>query len=144
MQKLAIALSLAALLLLAAACGSQSNGSKSADTGKVIKTQTINNNLTVTLSNADGVLKHGDGEFYLTFKDAAGKPVDIGAVALTFHMPGMGTMAAMNNQATFTTTNTPGVSRGKAKIEMAGEWQAQISYEGSVGQGKTSFPVTVQ
>jgi hypothetical protein len=31
---------------------------------------------------------------------------------------------------------------GKVKIEMPGEWQAQISYEGAAGNGKTSFPVS--
>jgi hypothetical protein len=56
----------------------------------------------------------------------------------------MGTMAAMNDAATFTTTNTPGVYHGKANIEMAGEWQAQVSYEGPAGSAKTSFPVTAQ
>ena len=58
--------------------------------------------------------------------------------------PQMGTMAAMNDHASFTTTNTPGVYRSKAKIEVAGEWQAQVTYEGPAGSGKTSFTVTAQ
>ena len=65
-------------------------------------------------------------------------------MALTFHMPQMGTMQAMNDAATFTTTDTPGVYRGKANIEMAGEWQAQITYDGAAGRGQASFPVTAQ
>lgn len=137
---------LSALLLLAAACGSGSGPATTGgvSTGKVIKSAPVGNNLTVELANEDGVLKHGDEEFYLTFKDASGKPVDVGAVALNFYMPGMGTMPVMNDPTTFTTTATPGVYHGKAKIEMAGEWQAQLSYEGPKGTGKTSFPVTVQ
>ena len=75
-------------------------------------------------------------EFTLTFKDAAGQPMNVSAAALTFHMPAMGTMAAMNETATLTTTSTPGVYHGKARIEMAGEWQAQISYEGPAGRGQ--------
>jgi hypothetical protein len=134
-----LVLSLATLLLIAAACGSK----EGAPTGKVIKSAPAGQ-LTVTLANEDGVLKHGNHEFTLAFTDAAGKPVEVGAVALTFHMPGMGTMAAMNDAATFTTTNTPGVYHGKANIEMAGEWQAQVSYEGPAGSAKTSFPVTAQ
>jgi hypothetical protein len=59
-------------------------------------------------------------------------------------MPAMGSMPVMNNAATFTTTNTPGVYRGKVDIEMAGEWQSQISYEGPAGKGKFTLPVTVQ
>jgi hypothetical protein len=140
MQKIMIAFSLIALLLLAAACGSNAG----TDTGKVIKSAPVGNNLTVTLSNKDGQLKQGDEEFMLAFTDASGKPVDVGSVGLTFHMPAMGTMPVMNDPAAFTTTDTPGIYRGKAKIEMAGEWQAQITYEGPAGKGKTSFPVTAQ
>jgi hypothetical protein len=139
MIKFAIGLSLVGLLIAAIACGS-----KTTDTGKVIKSTSAGNNLTVSLATSDGVLKHGNTEFTLTFTDSAGKPVDVGAVALTFHMPQMGTMQAMNDPATFTTTDTPGVYRGKANIEMAGEWQAQITYDGPAGRGKASFPVTAQ
>jgi hypothetical protein len=64
------------------------------------------------------------------------------AAALNFAMPGMGSMSPMNDAATFTTTAVPGVYRGKVKIEMPGEWQAQISYEGDKGNGKTTIPVT--
>jgi hypothetical protein len=138
MSKLIITISLAALLLIAAACGSKSVG-----TGKVIKSAPVGN-LTVELSSPSGQLKHGGDEFFVTFKDASGKPVDVGAAALVFHMPAMGSMAVMNDQTTFTTTDTPGVYRGKANIEMSGEWQAQVSYEGPAGKGQTSFPVTAQ
>ncbi|MBA3440531.1 MAG: FixH family protein [Pyrinomonadaceae bacterium] len=140
MQKLTIAISFVALLLLIAACGSNAG----TDTGKVIKSQPVGNNLTVTLSNEDGQIKHGEEDFYLVFKDASGKPVDVGSVALNFYMPAMGPMQAMNDPTTFTTTETPGVYKGKANIEMAGEWQAQVSYEGPAGKGKTSFPVMAQ
>ena len=121
-------------------------GSKGGETpiGKTIKSASAGNNLTATLSTDDGQLKHGGQEFILSFTDAAGKPVDVGAVSLTFHMPAMGTMAVMNDPATFTTTDTPGVYRGKANIEMAGEWQAQISYEGPAGNGKFTIPVVAQ
>ena len=145
MRKILAVSLLSALALLAAACGpggTSTGGGVS--TGKVIKSAPVGNNLTAELANEDGALKHGDEEFYLTFKDASGKPVEVGAVALNFYMPGMGTMPVMNDPTTFTTTSTPGVYRGKAKIEMAGEWQAQLSYEGPKGTGKTSFPVSVQ
>ena len=135
-----LTISLFGLLLLSAACGSHAT----ADTGKVIKSAQADNNLTVTLSNEAGALKQGDEEFTLTLKDASGKPVEAGAVALNFLMPAMGTMSAMSSQTTFTTTDTPGVYRGKAQIEMSGEWQAHVTYEGPTGRGRTSFPVTVQ
>ena len=140
MKKLAVLFGLIGLAMLLAACGSQSTSSS----GKVIKSATAGNNLTVSLATADGVLKHGNTEFTITFADAAGKPVDVGAVALTFHMPQMGTMAEMNHAATFPTTDTPGVYRGKADISTAGEWQVKITYEGAKGRGQASFPVTAQ
>lgn len=139
MKKFVFVFSLIALVLITAACGSQTT-----DTGKVIKTAPAGNNLTVALATSDGVLKHGNSEFMLTFSDSSGKPVDVGAVALTFHMPQMGSMAEMNDTATFTTTETAGVYRGKANIEVAGEWQVRITYEGPKGRGQATFPVTAQ
>jgi hypothetical protein len=56
----------------------------------------------------------------------------------------MGSMSAMNAPATFTTTSTPGIYSGKADVEMTGEWQAQITYEGPAGKGKATLPVTAQ
>ena len=138
MKKFMIVLSLIGLAVLIAGCGSKT------DAGRVIKTGPAGNNLTVALATSDGVIKNGTIDFTLTFSDSSGKPVDVGAVALNFHMPQMGSMAAMNNAARFTTTETPGVYRGNANIEMAGEWQAQITYDGPRGRGQTSFPVTVQ
>lgn len=141
MRQIAIISSLALLLVITFACGSRG---ENADAGKVIKSAPVGNNLTVTLANKNGVLKHGDEEFTVTFTDASGKPVEVGAVALKFYMPAMGTMAAMTDQTTLTTTSTPGVYHGKANIEVGGEWQAQLSYEGPAGRGQTSFPVTAQ
>ena len=66
------------------------------------------------------------------------------AAALNFRMPAMVSMSQMNNAATFTSTSVPGVYKGKVNIEMAGEWQAQISFEGSAGSGKTVIPVSAQ
>ena len=140
MFKYIVAFSLLVLLLFAAACGFKAS---SVDTGKVIKSAPVGN-LTVTLSSSSGQLKHGGDEFFVTFKDSSGKPLDVGAAALTFHMPQMGSMAPMNDSATLTTTDTPGVYRAKANIEVAGEWQTQVSYEGPAGKGQTSFSVTAQ
>ena len=139
MKRLVFVLSSIALALFIAACGS-----KTTDTGKVMKTAPAGNNLTVALATSDGVLKHGNSEFMLTFSDTSGKPVDVGAVALTFHMPQMGSMAEMNETTTFTTTETPGVYRGKANIEVAGEWQVRVTYDGPKGHGQATFSITAQ
>ena len=140
MKKLVIALSLIALAVFVVACGSKG----AATTGKVIKTVSAGNNLNVAFATNDGVLKHGNTEFTVSFTDAAGKATDVGAVALTFHMPQMGTMAEMNDAATFTTTETPGVYRGRANIESAGEWQVKITYEGPAGRGQATFQIVAQ
>lgn len=143
MKKIAFASILAIFGLLAAACGGGETGGGAAG-GKTIKSGPAGNNLTATLASSDGVLRNGKQDFTLTFADASGKPVDVGSVALNFYMPAMGSMAAMNNPATFTTTSTPGVYRGTVDLEMAGEWQAQITYDGPAGKGKATLPVTAQ
>ncbi len=135
MKKLALVLMLAALFS-AGACNSK--------TGKTIKTAPAGNNLSVSLAAKDGVLKHGNTEFTLSFADASGKSVDVGAVALTFHMPQMGTMSEMNDTATLTTSDVPGVYRGRANLGTAGEWQVKITYEGSAGRGQASFSLVAQ
>ena len=140
MKKLAVIFVLATLVLVGSACSSNAP----IDTGKVIKSAPVGNNLTATLSNRDGVIKNGDNEFLISFKDASGKTVEVGAVGLSLHMPGMGTMPAMNAAAAFTATGTPGIYQGKVKLESAGDWQAQVSYEGAAGTGRTSFTVTAQ
>lgn len=142
MKKLLTLSILGIFAVFAAACGSDSTGGSTA--GKNIKSGPAGNNLTATLASKDGVLRNGKQDFTLTFADASGKPVDVGSVALNFFMPAMGSMAAMNNPATFTTSGTPGVYNGKVDLEMAGEWQAQITYDGPAGKGKANLAVTAQ
>ena len=142
MKKILVVSILSAVSIFIAACGGSSGGD--AASAKVIKSAPVGNNLTLTISNADGVLRKGEQEIFLTFSDASGKSVDVGAVSFNNFMQAMGTMPAMNNGATITTTGTPGVYLGKINVEMAGEWQSQIAYEGPAGKGKTSFSVTAQ
>ena len=132
-----------ALILAAAACGSKNGGSGSVPTGKVIKTAPVGT-LTAILSNGTGQLKQGDQEVTLSFTDASGKPIDVGAVSLNFHMPQMGGMAAMNDAVTFTTTSTPGAYSGKVNLGSGGEWQAQLAFEGPAGNGKTTFSISAR
>ena len=138
MKKMIAIVGALALLSALAACGAGGGaGDKEIKSGKV-------GAMTVTLANSDGVLRHGDQELTVTFKDAAGKAVDVGSASLNFYMPAMGTMSAMNDPATLTTTSTPGVYRARVNLQMGGEWQAQLAYEGPAGNGKGSFPVTAQ
>jgi hypothetical protein len=123
------------LLVALAACGAA--GDKEIKSGKV-------GQLTVTLANSDGVLRHGEQELNVTFRDASGKTLDVGSASLNFYMPAMGAMAPMNDAATLITTQTPGVYRAKVNLPMQGDWQAQVTYEGPAGTGKGAFPVTAQ
>lgn len=128
-----------------AACGSAEKPTlENPIQGKVVKAGPAGNNLTATISTTEGVLRKGPQEFYIAFTDASGKPVDVGSVALNYRMAGMGGMGEMNNGATFTTTGTPGVYRGRVNIDMAGEWQAQITYEGPAGKGAFTLPINMK
>jgi len=140
---LAITFALVIALVMVAACGSKTASNVAVPSGKTIKSVTVGN-LTATLSNSTGQLKPGNQEVVLTFTESSSKPVDVGAVSLNFHMAQMGTMAEMNDATTLTTTGTPGVYRGQVNIEVAGEWQGQLAYEGPAGSGKTTFTVTAQ
>ena len=134
------------ICLLTAAVLVTACGSKSADgglsTGKTVATAPAGNDLTATVTTPDGTFKNGQQEFTLTFTDRTGKPVEVGAAAFNLHMAAMGSMAAMNDSATLTTTATPGVYKGKVAVEMVGEWQAQITYEGPAGKGSFTLPIT--
>ena len=97
--------------------------------------------LSVTLSSTTGELKKGENELMVTFADASGKPVEVGAASLSFHMGAMGTMAEMNDRATLTTTETPGKYRALVNLQMKGTWEAQVKYQGAHGTGQTSMSV---
>jgi YtkA-like len=97
--------------------------------------------LTITLSNSTGELKQGENDLMITFFDESGKPVDVGAASLNFHMAAMGSMAEMNDRATLTTTEIPGKYRAQVSIEMAGFWEAQVKYQGPHGSGRESMAV---
>jgi hypothetical protein len=119
-----------------AAC--RDTGSSGGD--KVIKS-TKSGDMTITLSSATGELKSGENVLMVTFADASGKPVDVGAASLNIHMAAMGSMAEMNDRATLTTTDTPGKYRAQVNVEMAGTWEAQVKYQGAHGAGQVSLSV---
>lgn len=141
MKKLTFTLILFAFSIFFAACGS--GGGSTATSGKVVK-ETTANDLKITLSTADGVIRDGKNEFTISFADASGNPVAMDAVAVNFHMPAMGTMPVMNDPATITTTGKSGVYKGTVNLQMAGDWQTQITYEGAAGSGKAMIPIVAQ
>ena len=136
-QKTTIVMAIAILALMLAACG---GGAGTSGNEKPIKS-TQSNNLTITLASADGQLKSGENDLLLSFSDASGKTVDVGAASLKFHMPAMGAMAEMTDTATLTTTNTAGKYQAKVDIEVGGTWEVMISYQGPQGTGQASMTV---
>lgn len=131
---------LLSLVAIVAACG---GGAATSPDIQEFATKKVGDKLNISISNAKGKLQNGQQDLMLNFTDAAGKPVDITAATLNFNMPAMGTMAEMNDPATLSTTGTAGQFKGKVNIEMAGEWIAQISYEGAE-TGKTTINTTAQ
>jgi len=109
--------------------------------GVPFATQTIND-LTVSLIDPARELRKGDNQIMLEFHDGNGQLVDVGNVKfdMDMNMPGM----EMHSGSTIERTNTPGQYRAKIKADMAGDWNARISFDGTHGQGQQSFPVTVK
>lgn len=134
----AVSLVITAALLAAACSGGGTPGAE-----KVIKS-TKAGDLTVTLASSTGEVKNGENELIISFTDASGNPVDVGAASLNFHMAAMGTMAEMNNKAALTTTDTPGKFHARVNIDVAATWEAVICYEGPHGSGQVRMTVNVK
>jgi hypothetical protein len=100
--------------------------------------------LTVAVSNAEGVLRHGSNELWVTFEDASGEPIDVGTLSMNFYMPGTPTTRVINNAASVTKTETVGTYHVKTKIDMGGQWQVHIAFEGPAGMGRGSFPINAE
>jgi hypothetical protein len=130
-----VSLVITAALVAAACSGNPSEKSiKSSSSG----------DLAVTLSNSTGELRSGENDLFISFRDASGKLIDVGAASLNFQMAAMGTMPEMNNKAALTTTEMPGKYRAKVEIEMAGTWEGVISCDGSHGKGQVRITVNVR
>jgi hypothetical protein len=126
------------LIFVTLSCGSELS------VGKVVKEGDAGNGLKVSINSRDGVLRDGPNRLYLIFRDSNGDFVDVESASLNFHMPAMGTMPVMNDAATLTTTKEPGVYDARVKLQMGGEWLAQIAYEGKAGKGKVILPMSAQ
>ena len=90
----------------------------------------------------EGALHQGNNEVMIEFRDRNGQLVDVGNVKfdLNMNMPGM----QMHSGGTIERTNTPGRYRANIKIDMAGDWNAKISFDGPHGKGQQSFSLTAK
>jgi len=104
-------------------------------------TQNVND-LTANFVARAGGLRQGNNEVLIEFHDANGQLVDVGNVKfdMDMNMPGM----QMHSGSTIERTNVPGRYRAKIKIDMAGDWQAKISFDGPKGKGGQSFSVSAK
>ena len=101
------------------------------------------NGLTVNLYGAAGGLSLAENEVLIEFRDSAsGAPVDAGTVRfdLDMNMPGM----VMHSGATVSPAGGTGVYRARIRPEMAGDWTAQLRYDGPRGSGMMGFTVSVK
>ena len=134
-----ILIAIAAILLVSAACGRTAPSSNE----KIIKSAK-SGDITISLSSASGEIRSGENDVMLSFTDASGKPVDMPAASLKFHMPAMGSMAEMNDVATLTTTDTRGKFHAQINIEVAGSWEAMISFQGLRGTEQATMSVNAK
>jgi hypothetical protein len=109
--------------------------------GAPFLTQNVND-LTANFIAREGELRQGNNEVLIEFRDRNGQLVDVGNVKfeMDMNMPGM----QMHSGGAIEKTNIPGRYRAKIKIDMSGDWNAKISYDGPHRQGQQSFSVTVK
>ncbi|HLF84886.1 MAG TPA: FixH family protein [Blastocatellia bacterium] len=134
-----ISFAIAISFVILGACG----GAGSSGAEKIIKS-TKSGDTTIALSSPSGEIKSGENDLTLSFTGSSGNPVDVPAASLKFYMPAMGSMAEMNDVATLTTTGTPGTFKVRVNIEVAGSWEAMISFQGSRGTEQATMSVTAK
>ncbi len=119
-------------LSLVSACGSSKK--------KKITSYT-EDGITVTAYGSKGYFKKGKNSFILKFEKDK-KPFDAGTVKFNFHMVAMPpNMPPMTNDITISSTKKPGVYKAEGKIQMDGNWTANIEY----GDGKAmTFPISAR
>jgi hypothetical protein len=88
---------------------------------------------------ADGKIYAKDNALSIKFADRTGHPLQIADVRLdlSMNMPGM----VMHSSAKMEKQNSPGEYLAHLTPEMAGDWNADLSYQGP--QGVTTFQVPI-
>jgi hypothetical protein len=102
----------------------------------------LSNDLTVRISDRDGKLHQGDNETSIEFRNAKARLVDVGRVNLQVdsNMPGR----QMHQEVVGERTATRGLYRAKIQVDLSGDWNIKISYDGSHGKGETTFSVPAE
>lgn len=125
------------LLVLAAACGGTDQ------TAQLKQLQRVKAGPMDVLLLAPGdAIKHGQGSFFLEFRDAGGSLVDVGTVMVGASMPMPG-MAPMFGECMVMPSATKGRYEVSSNLGMAGTWRLQIAWDGPAGKGSASVPGSV-
>jgi hypothetical protein len=99
--------------------------------------------LTIDFYHSQGGLSVADNEISIEFHDAeSGAPADVGTVKfdLDMNLPGM----VMHSGSTIVHAGGIGRYRARIKPDMAGDWTAQLRYDGPRGSGTVSFTMNVR
>jgi hypothetical protein len=110
-------------------------------TGPPFATQTVND-LTVKLMAPASQLQKGDNNVLIEFRDSDGQLVDVGNVNFTIDMNMSGMV--MRGGGPAQKIGTTGQFRAKVKANMAGDWNAKLSFTGPNGPRQQRFSVTVK
>ena len=143
-RTIVILTAICSFLLVLAACGRSGDPSNNPSSNEKFIKSTKSGDITISLSNSSGEMRSGENDVMLSFTNASGKPIDMPAASLKFHMPAMGSMAEMNDVATLTTTGTPGKFRAVVNPEVPGTWEAMISFQGPRGTEQATMSVTAK
>jgi hypothetical protein len=89
-----------------------------------------------------GDLRNRESDLLLEFRNNAGELVDVGTVRfdLSMDMAGM----IMRDAGRIQATGTPGQYRLKTTPGMAGDWRADLSFDGPHGRSATSVLLSVK
>ena len=140
--RIAGVIALAVLLLFAGfklwQSWSTHSGSQIAARGEPLAVQTVDD-LTVKVF---GDLRNSESDLLLEFRNNAGELVDVGTVRFDLNMDMAG--MTMRDAGRIQATGTLGQYRVKTTPGMAGDWRANLSYDGPRGRGATSVLLSVK
>jgi AcrB/AcrD/AcrF family/YtkA-like len=98
--------------------------------------------LTVSVLSADGQIHARDNSLEIKFEDQDGHPVNVENVKLnlSMNMPGM----VMHSTAKMNVDPKGDTHQAHLTPDMAGDWVADLSYQGPKGPGKLTVPINVK
>jgi phosphate/sulfate permease len=134
-------------LLVAAAIGatayfSWSSGGNNSAKPMMPIAKVTQDGVTVSVLSADGQIYARDNSLEIKFEDQDGHPVNVENVKLNLNMnmPGM----EMHSAAKMNVDSKVDSHQAHLTPDMAGDWVADLSYQGPKGPGKLTVPINVK